>query len=214
MHTAIKPRDRVAELKDELKEKERGLQELKTERDEARDLVERMREHVEDANALIESWTEAFDMTQGDDGKYTFANWRDTIDEAWKLYDNILKRWNKFVPECNEAMAAQRRERNVGRPLEASDAQRETVLKLRERGLSLRLIAEETSLGLNTVRTIVDQRDRRDRTSVRYLERIQPDMGKARELQSRKRVRDALPRRINALQEQSAELIKEAKGLA
>jgi hypothetical protein len=38
-------------------------------------------------------------------------------------------------------------------------------------------------------------------------------MSEERTWQSRKRVRDALRRRINAAQQQSAELIKEAKGL-
>ena len=106
-------------------------------------------------------------------------------------------------------MVAPRR-RNVGRPLAASDAQRQTVLKLRKAGQSLRAIAEETSLGLNTVRTIVDQRDR---TTIKHMERIRRDMGEERTWLSRKRTRDGLPRRINALQQQSTELQKEAKGL-
>ena len=99
------------------------------------------------------------------------------------------------------------------RPLAASDAQRQTVLKLRKAGQSLRAIAEETSLGLNTVRTIVDQRDQRDRTTIKHMERIRRDMGEERTWLSRKRTRDGLPRRINALQQQSTELQKEAKGL-
>ena len=103
--------------------------------------------------------------------------------------------------------------RNVGRPLAASDAQRDNVLELRKAGKSLRAISEETSLSFNTVRTIVDQPDRRDRTSVKHLERIRRDMGEERTWQSRKRTRHGLPRRINALQRQSAELRKEAKGL-
>jgi hypothetical protein len=37
--------------------------------------------------------------------------------------------------------------------------------------------------------------------------------GGKRTWQSRKRVRDGLPRRITAVQQQSAELLKEAKGL-
>ncbi len=43
----------------------------------------------------------------------------------------------------------------VGRPLAASEAQQATVRKLRKAGKSLRWIAEETALGLNTVRTIL-----------------------------------------------------------
>jgi len=47
----------------------------------------------------------------------------------------------------------------------------------RNQGLSLRAIAEETNLGLNTIRTIIDQRDQCDRTSVNHLERVRRDMG-------------------------------------
>jgi hypothetical protein len=43
--------------------------------------------------------------------------------------------------------------RNVGRPLEASEAQRAQVLKLRKGSMLLRAIAEEVSLGLQTVRS-------------------------------------------------------------
>jgi hypothetical protein len=63
------------------------------------------------------------------------------------------------------------------------------------------------------VRTIVDQRDRRDRASIKHLERIRRDMGEERTWQSRKRTRHGLPRRIAALKQQGDELRKEAKGL-
>lgn len=45
------------------------------------------------------------------------------------------------------------------------------MLTLRSAGKSLRVIADETNLGLNTVRTIVDQANRRDRTTRKHLER-------------------------------------------
>jgi len=202
---------RISELEESLKDKERRLLELKTERDEARDLVDRMRERIEDDNNLIDSWIEAFGMTQDDKGVWTLANWTDAIEQAHKRYDDLLKQWNKFVPEYNAVVTVRRR--NVGRPPSATNAQRETVLKLRKRGLSLRAIAEETGLGLQAVRTVVDQPEQRDRTSIKHLERVYRDMGEVREWRSRKRVRDSLPRRINALQQQSAELLKEAKGL-
>jgi hypothetical protein len=79
--------------------------------------------------------------------------------------------------------------------------------------VSLRGITDETSLGLNTVRTIVDQRDGRDRTSLKHLERIRLDVGEERAWQSRKRTRKELPRRIDASQKQGTELQQEAKGL-
>jgi hypothetical protein len=59
------------------------------------------------------------------------------------------------------------RPRPAGRPLAASDAQRKTVLKLRRARRAPRAIAEETNLGFSTVRTIVDQSDGRDRTTMK-----------------------------------------------
>jgi lambda repressor-like predicted transcriptional regulator len=56
----------------------------------------------------------------------------------------------------------------------------ESVLNLRKRGLSLRAIAEETGLGLQAGRTIVDQEDERDRTTAKYLRRVGRDMAEER----------------------------------
>jgi len=148
-------------------------------------------------------------MELDENGKWSWSEFVTAANGWHDKFVALLREWNHFVPDYNAAV----RRRNIGRPLAASDAQRDTVLKLRRRGLSLRAIAEETTLGLNTVRTVVDQRDQCDRTSVKHLERIRRDMGEERTWQSRKRVRDGLPRRIGALQQQSAELLKEAKGL-
>jgi Helix-turn-helix domain of resolvase len=210
MHTTIEPQDRIAELEDALKENERRLQELKADLDKANDLIERQREHVQDCRDVIEAWKEAFDMRPSDSGGWTWAPWV-ADGERWRDdYGALVRKWNRHVEDFN---AMYRRRKNVGRPLLASDAQRATVLKLRNAGMSLRAIAEETSLGLNTVRTIVDQRDGVDRTTRKYVARIRRNMGEERTWQSRKRIRDSLPRRIATLQKQSAELQKEAKGL-
>jgi lambda repressor-like predicted transcriptional regulator len=203
------PEDRIAELEDQLKQKERRLQELKADIDKTNDLVERMREHVQDRSDLIDSWIEAFGMELDESGNWTYAKWVSAAETWHDMYADVVRQWNRFVPEYN----AKVRRRNVGRPLDATDAQRETILKLRKRGMSLRAIAEETGRGLNTVRTIVDQCHRRDRTSIKHLERIRRDMGEERTWQSRKRTRHGLPRRIAALKQQGGELLKEAKGL-
>ena len=63
------------------------------------------------------------------------------------------------------------------------------------------------------MRTVVDQHHGCDRTTVKRLERIQIDSGEERTWKSRKRTRDALPRRISAVQEAIAEVRKAAKGL-
>jgi hypothetical protein len=87
------------------------------------------------------------------------------------------------------------------------------VLKLRKRGMSLRDIADETSLGLNTVRTIVGRTNGTDRTSIKHLRRIDPDRAHMRAWTAKRQARDALPRRIHQLRENGDELLKEAKGL-
>jgi hypothetical protein len=93
----------------------------------------------------------------------------------------------------------------------ASEAQRAQVLKLHKAGRSLRGIAEDTNLGLQTVRTIVEQGERRDRTTVKHLQRIDPD--RFRESAWRERTRKALPKRVTEALAKGRELVKEAKGL-
>ena len=87
------------------------------------------------------------------------------------------------------------------------------MLKLHKAGGSLRGIAEDTSLGFATVRTIVSQKNGTDRTTVKHLERIDPDRAAAARWRARKRTRDALPKRINETLTKGRELVKEAKGL-
>lgn len=100
------------------------------------------------------------------------------------------------------------------------------MLKLRAAGTSLRDIADETSLGLNTVRTIIGKRDGTDRTTLRYRTRVRgleapeerqqrdPDAReKAIQFKRQKRTGDALPKRVQRAAEEGRALIKEAKGL-
>ena len=151
--------DRIAELEDELKQRDAHIKELRTDLNKAEQLIGDMREQVEDTNALVEAWIECFDMVPNDDGKWTTAEWIKDCEAYHDRYVELLKQWNKFVPRYNAAIL----QRNVGRPLAASEAQAERVRKLHKQGMSLRGIVEETSLGLRTVRTIVDQGDGRDR---------------------------------------------------
>src|ERR1700731_1861641 len=72
--------DSTRELEDSLKEAERRATEMRAERDQAFDLVEQMKEHVSDVDALIDSWIEAFEMQLSEDGKRT----RDTLPESIK----------------------------------------------------------------------------------------------------------------------------------
>jgi hypothetical protein len=197
--------DRIAALEDDIKMRDRRIEELRREVDELRDLVRRMEEQVEDAGNVIERWAEAFDMEMTEKGSWT---WKPFWDEHVKLverYNDLVRRWNRFVPLINR--------QPVGRPLAASEAQCASVLKLRKAGSSLRDIAEETSLGLNTVRTIVNKADGNDRTSRKYRARIEPDRQKAITWKRRKRTGDALPGQVQHTFEEGKALLKEAKGL-
>jgi hypothetical protein len=201
--------DRIAVLEDELKQRDTRIRELRADLDKAEALVSEMREHAEDRIALIDSWIEAFDMVLDDDGKW---KWRASFvegDEWFEKYNALLREWNRFVGEYNAVV----KPRNVGRPLAASEAQVMQVRKLHKAGRSLRWIAEETSLGVRTVRTIVEQKDGRDRTTVKHLERIDPDRQLKSSWRARKRVRDGLPKRINETLARGRELVKAAKGL-
>lgn len=71
----------LAQLKDALKEAERRIAEMRAERDKAFELVEQMKEHVSDVDALIDSWIEAFEMQLGDDGKRTRATLPESINK-------------------------------------------------------------------------------------------------------------------------------------
>jgi lambda repressor-like predicted transcriptional regulator len=52
----------------------------------------------------------------------------------------------------------------AGRPIAASDTQQIAVRKMRKAGTSLRKIARDTSLGLQTVRTVLGRPAGKDRT--------------------------------------------------
>lgn len=198
-------RDRIGELEDELKQRDARIRELRADLNKAEALMSEEREHVESANAAIEAWIEAFNMTQDENGKWTYANWYNNAVEAGERYVELVKKWNRAVHDFNSMV----RQRNVGRPLGASEAQVAQVRKLHKAGRSLRAIAEETSLGFQTVRTIIDKGDRRDRTSRKHFERIDYKP----EEPWRERTRRSLPKRITETLERGAELVKAAKGL-
>ena len=137
---------------------------------------------------------------------------RHLIDKYHSLIEKhnaLVREWNKLVRECNGMVAP----KQIGRPLNASDAQCAEVLRLRKAGTSLQDIADDTSLSLRTVRTIIGRDERTDRTSLKRLQRVDPDKAALISSRARKRTRDALPKQINHLLAQGASLVKEAKGL-
>jgi transposase len=101
----------------------------------------------------------------------------------------------------------------IGRPIAASDAQIANVRKLRKGGMSLRNIATETNLGMQTVRTIIGKAAGSDRATMKRLERLDPERADLAAWKARKRTMDALPQKITETLEAGAALIKAAKGL-
>lgn len=202
---------RISELEDVIKVKDRRIEELRQEVDEARDLIRDMEEQIDDAAALIEHWTTAFEMERNADGEWTWASFIESWKEIHQRHDKILRDWNRFVPEYNAVITP--RQRNVGRPLAASEAQQEQARKLRKQGYSLRSIAEEMSLGLRTVVTILGKANGTDRTSVRHLARIDPDRAAALRFKTQVRTIDSIPKSVNTLLKTAGELHKRAKGL-
>jgi hypothetical protein len=148
---------RIGELEDELKNAKQRIDSLKTDFDALAKLVAEMDEHLNEERETRERWCDAFDMVLNDKGEWDWSDWLKQRHEAWEKWDALRKDWNRFVGEYNSVVAPRRR--NFGRPLQASDKQREDVLKLHKAGMSLRGIVDDTNLGLSTVRTIVDKKD-------------------------------------------------------
>jgi hypothetical protein len=200
----------IEDFKSRLAEAERRIAELTGERDEANELVQRAAEQVADSDAVIERWIEAFGMTLDNSGQWSFMDGlTERHHELIAKYNALLRDWNKFVGQYNLNVAP----KEIGRPLDASPAQCSQVRKLKKAGRSLRVIADETNLSLQTVRTILGREAGTDRTSARRLKRIDPDRAAALSEQARKRSRDALPRQINEALTKGKSLRKEAKGL-
>jgi uncharacterized coiled-coil DUF342 family protein len=197
----------IGELKDELKHRDRRIEELRQEIDEQRDLLRRMEENIDDSNNVIERCKETFGMTQTERGAWTWEPFWDAHDDLVHEYNDLVHRWNKYLHLING------RTQPVGRPLAASEAQVATVQRLHKGGKSLRWIAEETNLGLNTVRTIVGKISGVDRTTKKHQARIEVDRAQATRWKRQKRTGDALPKQAQRVVEEGRELVKEAKGL-
>jgi orotate phosphoribosyltransferase-like protein len=204
---AKQPTNRVHQLEDALEAAKKRIDELREERDTANELVQRVRERLERNAELFAQWQEAFEMREDPEtGKLSWMRIVERYDERNSEYYDLLKQWNKYVDLFVGP-------KEIGRPLAASEAQCAQVLKLRKEGTPLRLIVDETSLSMRTVRTIIARRHGTDRTSVKRLQRIMPDKFAASTERALKRSRDAVLVSIPQALEESAELVLEAKGL-
>lgn len=93
----------------------------------------------------------------------------------------------------------------------AEPEQIEAVRQLHAEGKSLRGIAEDLSLGLQTVHTILGKDVYLDRGSRKILQRIAPDHLREKLYQRRKTGRKALQRQINTWLKTRTELDREAR---
>jgi hypothetical protein len=208
MDTTEIDKRRIGVLEDELKQRDGRIRDMKKEIDEASILISELRDHVHDADDLLDSWIEAFEMELGDDGMWRWERWIDDAHTLREKYVALVRQWNKVVPRYNAVIAPN----GLGRPLQASEAQQREVRKLRKSGKSLRAIATATGLGLRTVRTIVGKVEGTDRTTSRTNELRRLELNRARmaAYRARKRTRDALPKRINEFLKRGKALMKRA----
>src|SRR5204863_3565681 len=72
-------------------------------------------------------------------------------------------------------------------------------------------IADDTTLSLRTIRTILDKGDGLDRNSVARLEKVAPDKLAEARVRRAKKMRDNLAKRINSTRKHGTELMKHAK---
>jgi hypothetical protein len=199
--------DDIGWFRDQLRQRDRLIAEMRQARDEADDLVGRLRENAENYTASIESWCEAFGMEPTDTGGWAWKPFWNEHDKMVNDYNDLVKRWNKYVPLING------RTQDVGRPLSASETQIAAVLKLHKAGKSLRWIVDDTSLTLQTVRTIVGRKHGTDRTTKKRWQRIETGKTVWAHRKAQKRIGDALPKRVEQVIETGRALITEAKGL-
>ncbi len=206
-------RAKVEELEVDLGHRDEQIKELREERRRAVDLVDEMRDNIEDSNSLIDSWIEAFGLELGADGTYSWPKHRveDQYSDLLEKHYQLIRKFNKFIGDYNRTVAP----RNFGRPLEASEVQIKKVRQLRKAKDSLRAIAAETGLGLRTVRTIVDKDAGTGRIGKRtnLLRKREVDRLRAAEHRSRKKIRGQLSKRITETRKRGEALIKAAKGL-
>lgn len=204
----MRAKDRIAELEDELKQRDRRIEDLRREVDEQAKLISEQNEGIEDFRELWENVVEAFDMAELDNGNWT---WRDPLmiehNKLVEQYEDLRLRHNKMVPGYNAKVVGALQP--VGRPLAASPAQEDDVRKRRKAGQPLRDIAEDTGLSVRTVRSIVNPSERKVRATSERIKRQAKD--KWRDVQQRRRAR--LPKRIGVALKDCDKLRKGAKGI-
>src|SRR5262245_54120750 len=197
------------ELEDELKRAKERIAELRDEVDDQRATIRELDTHLKEGDEYLENFITTFGMQlhQRDD-RTSYWTWTDSgyatdLDELDDKHRKLIRKYNDLCDDFNRRFVPL----NIGRPLAAGKGQKEAVLKLRADGSSLREIAQETGLGVRTVRTIVDQKNGTDRTTRKHREKAY-EREKAIGKNTGKMTRALLPKRITAHLEKSRELLK------
>jgi len=122
-------------FRDQLRQRDREIADLRREKDELNDLIWRLEEYIADCNGVMEAWRDTFDIKETDKGVWTWE-----LGSALGSPRNALaRRFDRRVRLVHE--------RDVGRPLAASEEDVAVVTKMHKDGKSLRRIAEEMELG-------------------------------------------------------------------
>ena len=204
---------RILELEDELEQQTRKVREQATRIDEQQDLIKNIVDTLDRQVETIDGWIEVFGLKQNEDGVWLF-NARKGYENAAKAYDqynSLVKEWNKFVPQYNTLVG----NRDIGRPLAASEAQQADVKKRRKAGESLRMIADRTGLSLRTVRTILDKAAGKARGSEKAgkLRKAEYDRQRAAAYRRRLNAAKAVGPQVQSLRDEEAEIRKAVAGL-
>jgi hypothetical protein len=201
------PELQIADLKRELRFKDERINELKLELEEQRALVHEMEEHVKERDEYLENFIQTFGLVLDDDG--TWTNGEEIKEDLARRgrHIDLIDRYNKLVRSFNRNIASVN---PVGRPVAASEPQQALIIKHHKAGKSLRWIAEELTLSLQTVRTVIGKTNGTDRTTdMRRLKLgLEPKIKDWRVAS-----RDRLPKAATKHFEKGRKLLQEAKGL-
>ena len=196
---------KIADLERELQFRDRRINELKNEIDGLRQAVREMEDWVTERDAYLEHFITTFGLELDNDGHYRNGNFIRDHQQLFNEHNDLISRYNKLVRRFNANIV---RVQPVGRPIAASEAQQDRVLKLHKAGKSPRWIADEMGLSRRTVTTVITKSEGTDRTTSRHRLRLglQP---------KRKDWRQAaimtLPRHATELRKDAKKLLKEAR---
>jgi lambda repressor-like predicted transcriptional regulator len=196
---------KIADLERELKFRDRRINELKSEIDGLRQAISDMEEWVKERDAYLEEFITTFGLELDNDGFYRNGDFIRRHQQLFDDYNALVTRQNKLVRRFNANIASVQ---PVGRPIAASEAQQDRVLKLHKAGKSPRWIADEMGLSRRTVTTVIEKSDGTDRTTSKHRVRLglEPKRNDWRQAAITN-----LPRRATGLRKEAKKLLKEAR---